>query len=81
MDRLVDFRQAGGTVGGEVLVINGGENGAFMDDTVCVGDCALVDTRLKSIYIPAVQEVAVESVAWEKVSKFIMAGRRSGAYR
>lgn len=39
-----------------------------MDDAVRVGDCALVDTGLKGISIPAVQEVTVESVAWTNVS-------------
>ena len=34
-----------------------------MDNTVRVGDPALVDTGLKSINIPAVQEVAMESKA------------------
>lgn len=39
-----------------------------MNDTVRVGDSALVDTGLKSINIPAVEEVAMESVAWTDVS-------------
>lgn len=39
-----------------------------MDDTGLVGDCALLDTSLKGINIPAIQEVAVETVAWTNVS-------------
>ena len=50
------------------MVINGSEDWAFMDDTGLVGDCALLDTSLKSINIPAIQEVAVKSVTWTNVS-------------
>ncbi len=68
MNGLVNFGQTSGAVGRVVLVINGGKDWTFMDDAVRVGDCALIDTRLESIDIPAVEEVTVESIAWTDVS-------------
>ena len=41
------------------------------DDTGRISDSALVNTGLKSINIPAVQEVAMESVAWTNVSDLL----------
>ena len=68
MDRLVDFGFDRRAVVGEVLIINRSEDWALMDNTVCIGDCALLDTGFESVGIPAVEEVAVEPVACTKIS-------------
>ena len=69
MDGLLNFRFNGWAVGGEVLIINGSEDWTLMDDAIRVGDCALLDTLFKSISIPAVEEVAVESIACTDISE------------
>ena len=54
VDGLINFRLDGWAVGGEVLIINGSEDWTLMDDTVGIGDCALLNTGFKCISIPAV---------------------------
>ena len=68
MDGLVNFRFDRLAVGREVLIINRSEDWALMHNTICIGDCALFDTGFESVGIPAVEEVAVESVACTKIN-------------
>ena len=68
MDGLVNFRFDRRAVGRGVLIINRSEDWALMDNTICIGDCALFDTGFESVGIPAIEEVAVEPVACTKVS-------------
>ena len=71
MHGLVNDGCARGTGDGSGLIVNGREDGALVDHTVCVGDGALVDAGLEGIRVPAVQEVAVKSESCTDVSGFV----------
>ena len=78
MDWLVDDGCAGRADGVGVFVVDGGEDGAFVDDAVCIGDGALFDAGFESVGVPAVEEVAVESESFVRmdVSDFFLEEQR-----